>query len=120
MADKGVYWTKADKRSRLRNSELLSGRLKDHADGTMTPGVVFFDTCPEILKLMPAIQTSDKNSEEPADGNDDHPFDSVLYSMAYCSNGRAGLGWAKADEDDEDEPKERKNRGRWGYGSELM
>jgi hypothetical protein len=77
MADKGVYWTKADKRSRLRSAELVTARLKDHDGGTATPGIVFFDTCKEIIKLLPAIQTSDKNSEEPADGNDDHPFDSV-------------------------------------------
>jgi hypothetical protein len=116
MADKGVYWCKADKRSRLHNAELLTKRLKDHHDGTTTPGIVFFDRCKEILKLMPAIQTSDKNSEEPADGNDDHPFDSTLYSMAYASNGKSGLGWVETDEEDE-RREERKNRGRWGYGS---
>ena len=55
MADKGVYWTKADKRSRLRNAELLTARLKDHDGGTTTPGIVFFDTCQEITKLIPAI-----------------------------------------------------------------
>ncbi len=119
MADKGVYWTKADKRSRLHNAELLTKRLKDHHDGTTTPGIVFFDICQEICKLMPAIQTSDKNSEEPADGNDDHPFDSVLYSCAYSSHGRAGLGWVEKDEEDE-KREERKSRGRWGYGSEVM
>lgn len=120
MADKGVYWTKADKRSRLRNAELLTSRLKDHGDGTKTPGVVFFDCCSEIIELLPSIQTSDKNSEEPADGNDDHPFDSVLYSMAYASHGRQGLGWSSKDEDDDEDEKPKPKRGRWGYGSELM
>lgn len=119
MADKGVYWTKADKRSRLRNAELLTKRLSDHENGTTTPGVVFFDTCKKIIQMIPSIQTSDKNPEEPADGNDDHCYDSVLYSMAYASHGRAGLGWVERDDEMEKE-EERKGRGRWGYGSELM
>jgi hypothetical protein len=118
MADKGVYWVKADKRSRLRNAELLTSRLKDHDGGTTTPGIVFFNTCQEILTLLPAIQTSDKNSEEPADGNDDHPFDSVLYSCAYASHGKEGLGWSEKDEDDDDFPDKRPaDKGNWGYGT---
>ena len=120
MADKGVYWVKADKRSRLRNAELLTARLKDHESGTTTPGVVFFNTCQEIIRLMPAIQTSDKNSEEPADGSDDHAFDSVLYSMAYASHGKEGLGWVAKDEDEDAPEKPKGSRGRWGYGSEVM
>lgn len=120
MADKGVYWVKADKRSRLRNAELLTARLKDHDGGTTTPGIVFFDTCQEITKLIPAIQTDNDNSELPADGNDDHPFDTTLYSCAYASHGRAGLGWSKRDEDeDEDKPKPdtMAKSGYWGYGT---
>ena len=116
MADKGVYWTKADKRSRLHNAELLTKRLKDHADGTTTPGIVFFDRCKDIIQMIPSIQTSDKNSEEPADGSDDHCYDSALYSCSYASHGKSGLGWVEKDEDDE-KREERKNRGRWGYGS---
>jgi hypothetical protein len=118
MADKGVYWVKADKRSRLRSAELVTARLKDHDGGTTTPGIVFFDTCTEIIKLLPAIQTSDKNSEEPADGNDDHPFDSCCYSVSYAAFGRAGLGWTRKDEDDDDEkPDPVVKDGYWGYGT---
>ncbi len=120
MADKGVYWVKADKRSRLRNAEILTARLKDHDGGTTTPGVVFFDICQKVIQLIPAVQTSDKNPEEPADGNDDHWYDSTLYSMAYASHGKQGLGWSSKDEDDDEEEKPPVKRGRWGYGSELM
>lgn len=122
MADKGVYWTKADKRSRLRNAELLTARLKDHDGGTKTPGIRFFNCCEEIIELLPSVGTSDKNSEEPADGNDDHAYDATLYSCAYASHGPAGLGWTSKDEDDDDDDKEDPpaRRGRWGYGSELM
>lgn len=118
MADKGVYWTKADKRSRLRNAELLTARLRDHQSGTTTPGIVFFNTCDEIISLLPAVQTDDKNPEQPADGSDDHPYDSVLYSCAYASHGKAGLGWSDKDEDDDDEDDRKKapKTGSWGYG----
>lgn len=125
MEEAGVSWVRAKKGpgSRLRNAELLYDRLADHAGGTTTPGVVFFDTCTEIIKLIPSIGTSDKNSEEPADGNDDHAFDSCLYSMGYASHGRKGISWSSKDEEDEDEDDEevsKGRRGRWGYGSEVM
>lgn len=121
MAEAGVMWTRAQKGggSRLRNAELLYDRLGDHDSGTTTPGIVFFNTCHEAIKLIPAVGTSDKNSEEPADGNDDHPVDSVFYGCGYASHGKAGLGWRESDLDDEDDeenaaPKARK---RWGYGT---
>jgi hypothetical protein len=80
MADEGVNWVRATKGpgSRLRNAELLYERLADHQSGTTTPGVVFFEGCAEAIKLIPAMGTSDKNSEEPADGNDDHAVDSCV------------------------------------------
>ena len=120
MAEKGVIWTPADKRSRTRNAELLTKRLSDHEGGTTTPGIVFFKTCQEIIKLIPAIQTSDKSSEEPADGNDDHAHDSVLYACAYASHGKSGISWRDPDEDGREEEKPKNARGRWGYGSRLM
>jgi hypothetical protein len=110
----------ADKHSRLRNAELLTKRLADHHGGTTTPGIVFFKQCEEIIKLLPAIQTSDKNSEEPADGNDDHAFDTLLYASAYASHGKAGIQWRDPEEDDREEERPRHARGRWGYGSKVM
>ncbi len=120
MAAHGVNWFPADKRSRLRNAELLDKRLKDHDGGTKTPGIVFFKNCTEIIKLIPAIQTSDKNSEEPADGNDDHPFDSTLYACAAASHGRVGIQWTSEEDEEFRKEKQSKRRGRWGYGSEAM
>ncbi len=120
MAEKGVMWTPADKRSRLRNAELLDARLRDHDGGTSTPGIVFFKTCQEIIKLIPAVQTSDKNSEEPADGNDDHALDATLYACSYASHGKSGISWRDPDDEDRVEEKPKQARGRWGYGSRLM
>lgn len=124
MEKEGIRWVKAKKGpgSRLRNAELLYERLGDHEGGTCTPGIVFFETCVEAVKLIPSVGTSDKNSEEPADGNDDHPLDSVFYSCGYSSHGRAGIGWSDRDMDDDDDEEDEKpgNRGRWGYGSKVM
>lgn len=126
MADEGVMWVPAKKGSgsRLRNAELMYERLGDHSHGTTTPGIVFFECCPEVIKLVPAIGTSDKNSEEPADGNDDHPLDSAWYSCGYASHGKSGLGWRSSDSDndsdDDKDDKPKAKRGRWGYGSRVM
>lgn len=124
MFEEGVSWTRTKKGtgSRLRNAELMDERLGDHESGTTTPGIVFFNTCQEVIKLIPAIGTSDKNSEEPADGNDDHPIDSAWYACNYASHGRAGLAWKSSDADDEDDEDEKekpvKRVGRrWGYGT---
>ncbi len=125
MAEEGVLWVPAKKGpgSRLRNAELLYDRLGDHQSGTTTPGIVFFHSCVEAIKLIPAMGTSDKSSEEPADGNDDHPIDSAFYACGYASHGRAGLGWKSSDADDKDDDEEEEKkgrRGRWGYGSRVM
>lgn len=124
MFDEGVAWTPAKKGtgSRLRNAELMYDRLGDHESGTTTPGIVFFNTCQEVIKLIPAIGTSDKNSEEPADGNDDHPLDSAWYACGYASHGKAGLAWKSSDSDDDDDEDEKQKPAkrvgrRWGYGT---
>jgi hypothetical protein len=125
MFEAGVTWAPAKKGagSRLRHAELLYDRLGDHDSGTTTPGIIFFESCHEIIKLIPSVGTSDKNSEEPADGNDDDALDSVFYGCGYASNGRAGLGWKSSDADDKDDDEEEEKkgrRGRWGYGSKVM
>lgn len=77
FADKGVPWTKADKKSRQTNAGHVIKRLEDHDSGTKTPALVIFDTCKWIIQVLPSIQTSQHNSEEPQDGGDDHPYDCV-------------------------------------------
>lgn len=114
----GVPWRQADKRSRQRNAELVTKRLRDHREGTATPGIVFFSTCRYAITGVPGIQTSLSNSEEPMKGGDDHAYDSVSYACAYASHGRAGLGDRRTDDEEryEDELEERVQRGRYGYG----
>jgi len=123
FAEKGVTWTKADKKSRQTNAQHIIKRLVDHDEETKVPGLVFFDSCTWIIQTLPAIQTSTHNSEEPADGGDDHALDSLCYSAAYASRGKTAIPPVrplKSEWDDEEEmPKDRERAGRLGYGQEL-
>ena len=122
MLRKGVAWRKADKRagSRVANAERISKRLRDHASGTTTPGLVIFDTCRKLIETLPSIQTDPHDINRPMDGGDDHWFDSLCYAAAYASRGRMGVSMLTnreaPDWDKDDEVKET-NRGRDGYGS---
>jgi hypothetical protein len=116
----GVPWKQADKRSRQRNAQLVLKRLRDHSEGTTTPGLVFFSTCRHAIRTIPAIQTSQTNTEEPAKGGDDHAYDSISYGCAGASHGRAGVGDRRTEDDDYEEMlEEQVNRGKYGYGSEV-
>jgi hypothetical protein len=121
FAERGINWTKADKKSRQRNAERLSSRLADHNDGTTLPGIMFFDTCSGAIQTIPTIP-SDKNAPEvPADGNDDDWHDSVLYACAFASHGSAGVPSMAEEEDEweEDRRKEKRRAGRYAYGNPL-
>jgi len=123
FAAKGIMWTKADKKSRQSNAQHVIKRLVDHDEETKVPGLVFFESCTWIIQTLPAMQTSSNNSEEPADGGDDHPYDSTAYAAAYASRGKAAIPPVrplKSEWDDEEEmPKDRARAGRLGYGQEL-
>jgi hypothetical protein len=86
----GFMWARADKRSRKRNAELVTQRLKDHRNGTTTAGLVLFSTCRYTIRIIPAMQIDTSPSaggEEPLKMRGDHPYDSVSYACAYVSNG---------------------------------
>lgn len=118
FAEMGVMWVPADKKDRTRNAELLTARLRDHEHGTVTPGIVFFDSCKHAIDTIPQIQSDQHNPEAPADGGEDHAHDSILYECAYVS--RKGRGACRLDwldkEDDDDEPQFEEDRGAYGYG----
>lgn len=124
FAAAGIQWVPADKRSRSRNAERVSERLKDHDSGTAMPGLVFFDTCKDIVKMLPTIQTDKDDPDTPQDGGNDHSFDTLMYACAFASRGRVGiprLGRKEDDEyGDESEDKPEASRGNsWGYGSAV-
>lgn len=118
--DMGMPWVPADKKSRQHNAERLTKRLTSHDHGTKPPGIVFFRTCKNAITTIPAIQTSTTNSEEPADGGEDHWYDSTVYACAFASHGKGAIPPVRRLEvswDDDDEPKAATSpRGTWGYG----
>lgn len=119
---KGVPWKRADKKNRQANAGHIIKRLEDHDGGTKTPGLVIFSTCEYIITVLPAIQTSLENSEEPQSGGDDHPYDSLSYGTAYASRGRMGIpevARLRAEWEEDDETVSNARRGRHGYGQEL-
>lgn len=115
----GVPWVPADKRSRYRNAQLLMDRLRDHDNGTTTPGIVFFDTCQHAIRTIPAIPSEPTDPEMPKDGGDDHAYDSVSYACAFASHGRKGIRKLPPKREPwETEPADvPHDRGRMGYGS---
>ncbi|MEE8384515.1 MAG: hypothetical protein V3S01_01175, partial [Dehalococcoidia bacterium] len=122
MANLGVGWSKADKRSRRNNSQKFLKRLKDHDQGTTTPGIVFFNTCHQCITTIPGIQTDIKDMETPMDGGEDHWHDAVLYGCAFASHGRAGIPSHSSENDwmdEEDGVESDTDRGQYGYGSQV-
>lgn len=90
----GFAWRRADKRSRKRNAQLVTARLKDHRGGTTTAGLVFFSTCRHAIRTMPAMQIDTSptaGGEEPLKMKNDHAYDSISYGMADLSRGHSHL-----------------------------
>jgi phage terminase large subunit len=114
--ERGVPWTRADKKSRQRNAERVSQLLDTH-DGVRDPRLVIFNNCPKLIGTLPAIQMMPKKPEEPADGGDDHWVDSLFYGAAYASRGRSFVGGRDEDEDDFDREVEARQERSYGYGS---
>lgn len=123
MAEAGVYWVRADKKSRQHNAERITARLLDHERGKATPGLVIFDVCRRLIQTITTIPFNPDDPEVPLDGGEDHWVDSLSYGCAYASRGRAGIGQAvrkkeKWEIEDEDDPVvKREDRGQSGYGS---
>lgn len=130
MAKEGIYWVKANKRSRAANSRHFNERLLDHGElngeRRPTPGIVFFNTCKRAIQTIPAIPTDPDNPEAPLEGGEDHWHDAIGYLCAYVSmlstrKGARQLVTADAFGDDFDEDyADGAPRGRFGYGSPLL
>lgn len=120
MAEVGVGWLQAEKKSRERNFQRVYTRLAEHQEHTTVPGLVFFHNCRRAIQSIPALQTDRDNPEEPMDGGDDHWPDSVAYACAFASHGPSGIPRKRKDEWEQDDHKaQRKDRGRYGYGGSL-
>lgn len=120
MSSLGVSWVGANKTSRAANAQRVIGCLKSrHGDGQM-PGLMFFDTCAQCRRTIPAIQADESHPEEPAKGGDDHWYDAVAYAVAYrAPRSDIRREWKKKDPTEETNAaraKRIKDRGNWGYG----
>jgi phage terminase large subunit len=121
MAECGVPWTKAAKKSgsRQANAERITKRLKPEGEGA-TPNLVIFSTCRNLIQTLPAMQTDPDNTEQPLDGGDDHAHDALGYGVTYASYGPKGVAAVRKKKkdwaDDDEETKKSAPRGRDGYG----
>lgn len=97
--DAGIRWVPANKKRRQDNAQLLLKRLQDHGGRSKLPGIMFFESCENTIKTLPAIPTDPSNSECPMDGGEDHWHDETLYACEYASRGPAFL---RAFEDEEE------------------
>lgn len=119
MAEIGVGWVPADKKSERRNAERLSVRLRDHADGTKMPGIVFFETCVQAISTIPALPTDQKDSSVPAECPINHWYDSVKYGCTYASRRDLRRPDDPDDDDDEGDNDDEPDWGRDGYGATV-
>lgn len=133
--ENGVPWTQADKNKRSaasgqgggrrHNAQLMSKRLRDYdVRRGKPPGLVFFDTCKEIIKAIPTIIAEDADPETPVDWDDDHWFDSACYAVAYASHGPHGVAALRRkrelfDDDDARFKKRKVNSKRRSYDGQF-
>lgn len=99
FAARGVPWTKANKESRIRNAQEIYRRLGDHRSGTVTPGLVVFEGCKDLIRTLPAVQADDSDPEMPAKDNDSHWHESLGYGCAFASRGHRGIPARVTDEE---------------------
>lgn len=117
FAEKGIMWTKADKKSRRTNAERVMKRLKDHNYGTTQPGLVFMERCHKCITTIPGIGTDPSptsNGEVPLKGGNDHWYDMVSYACGFASHGSQGVPYTEDEWDRVD--KQPEDRGQYGYG----
>lgn len=124
FAKGGIRWISGDRSSRKASADRLLERLRDHAHGTKTPGIVFFKNCVKCIRTIPSIPSDPNDREMPMDGGDDHWCDATRYACSYASRGRKGIAQMKPKKEewdrDEDEPSlPSRHRGNYGYGSEV-
>ncbi len=110
MIARGCKWRPSDRSSgsrvsgRYRLHELL--RLRDIGNGEELPGIVFFNTCRQIISDLPVIPTDPKGGDDIDDRfTSDHAYDSIRYGIMSRPQGRSfddpllsrGSGWRPSD-----------------------
>lgn len=75
----GVPLYRADN-NRINGKKKIHRLLANLPDGK--PGLVFFDTCIHTIRTLPKLARSLANVEDIADGQDDHCYDCLRYSLS--------------------------------------
>jgi hypothetical protein len=79
MMKHGVPWIKATKGRKQAAQELV--RRLNHRNKDGSPGIVFFDTCKELIKTVPTLPTDPSDPEVPQKGGPDHWYDALTYGV---------------------------------------
>jgi hypothetical protein len=81
----GTKWRPVEKwpgsrKDRVKNLHRL---LAPNPQKPSEPGIVFFTTCPNAVRTIPALMRSERDPEDIDDSGEDHAFDSVTYGLQW-------------------------------------
>lgn len=77
-AAEGVYLTKADS-DRLVGKRKVHTLLADLPDGE--PGLIIFETCPNLIRTLPALVYDQLKPEDVDSDGEDHAYDALRYGL---------------------------------------
>jgi hypothetical protein len=70
--------------ARIKNfHRLLAPNPKSLGNPPSRPGIVFFKRCVNAIRTIPALQRSERDSEDVDDAGELHAFDGVTYALQY-------------------------------------
>lgn len=121
MSSVGVDWSRADKADKARTAELLGDRIRDryHED---VPGLVIFESCSELISVLPSVPRDPHHPEKPKKTRNDHTLDSARYASAYCARGPDALPSHSKKKIDSTPPwaaKSDRRGSNYGYGEQA-
>ena len=121
FAEKGIYWSPADKASISRNAERVTARLRDY-DQTREPGLMVFRGCHKTIAMFAGIKVDPKDSTIPDKKSPlKHWFDETGYACAHASRGRGSIAmmeheYDRREREEDDEGIDGRSMGASGSG----
>lgn len=97
MINMGCRWRPSDRSAgaRVAGKNQFHQRLKINED-TDTPGIVFFNTCRQIIADLPVIPSDPKGSDDiDPRYTSDHSYDSVRYGIMSRPRAASPFDWGK-------------------------
>lgn len=104
MIQYGCRWRPADRgqgsraAGKNRLHELL--RVKQYEDGSERPGIIFFDTCRQLIADIPSLPT-DPDGDDDIDprSTNDHTYDALRYGIMSRPRSGSPLDWGSKPRD---------------------